>query len=106
MAIVDEPPQLNLMSPPESIDVRFSLACKSFGGPVINMTWTRDGSPLKNTGPLVLKNASIASYTNVLEVNSRAPGTYTCQIRRSSGQIVISMAFTVQGITVRTVNNY
>ena len=100
MAMVDEPPSLNLMSPLQSTDVRFSLTCKSTGGPVISMIWTRDGSPLKNTGPLVLTDASTASYTNVLEVNSRAPGTYTCQIRRSNGQVVISMAFTVQGIMV------
>ena len=95
-AIVDEPLQLNLMSPPESIDVRFSLACKSFWGPVINMTWTRDGSILDNTGPLVLTDASTASYTNILEVNSRVPGTYTCQIRGPSHQVLSSTDFVVQ----------
>ena len=98
--MADESLHLNLTSPPESIDVSFSLTCKSSGGPVVSMNWTRDSAPLSNTGPLVLTNASTASYFNVLEVNSRAPGTYTCQIRKSGKQAIIAVSMTVEGITV------
>ena len=87
-----------LTSVQESAEITFYLTCNSSGGPVNNVTWTRDGSILDNTGPLVLTDASTASYTNVLEVNSRAPGTYTCQIRGPSHQILSSIDFNVQGI--------
>ena len=87
---------LQLTSGQESKDVSFSLTCNSSGGPVSSVIWTRDGSISDNTGPLVLTDASTASYTNVLEVNSRAPGTYTCQIRGPSHQVLSSMDFTVQ----------
>ena len=90
-----------LTSGQESVDVSFSLTCYSSGGPVSSVTWTNDGSILDNTGPLVLTDAFTASYTNVLEVNSRAPGTYTCQIRGPSHQVLSSMDFAVQGKTVR-----
>ena len=87
-----------LTSAQVSVDVSFSLTCNSSGGPVSSMTWTRDGFLLDNTGPLVLTDTSTASYTNVLKVNSRAPGTYTCQIRGPSHQVLSSMDFMVQGI--------
>ena len=90
-----------LISAQESVDVSFSLTCNSSGGPVSSVTWTKDGSILDNTGPLVLTNASTASYTNVLEVNSRAPGTYTCWIRGPSNQVLGSMGFSVQGDIVQ-----
>ena len=82
----------------ESVDITFSLTCNSSGGPVSSVTWTRNDSILDNTGPLVLTDTSTASYTNVLEVNSRAPGTCTCQIRGPSHQTLSSMDFNVQGI--------
>ena len=87
-----------LTSVQESAEITFSLTCNSSGGPVNSVTWTRDGSILDKTGPLVLTDASAASYTNVLEVNSRAPGTYTCQIRGPSDQILGSTNINVQGI--------
>ena len=90
-----------LTSAQESVDVSFSLNCYSSGGPVSSVAWIRDGFLLDNTGPLVLTDASTASYTNVLEVNSRAPGTYTCQIRGPSDQVLSSMDFSVQGDIVQ-----
>ena len=86
-----------LTSAQESVDVSFSLTCNSSGGPVSSVTWTRDDILLDNSGPLVLTDASTASYTNVLEVNSRAPGTYTCQIRGPSHQVLSFVGFSVQG---------
>ena len=81
------------------IDVSFSLTCNSSGGPVSSVIWTRDGFLLDNTAPLVLINASTVSYTNVLVVNSRAPGTYTCQTRGPSDHVLSSVDFNVQGVT-------
>ena len=85
----------------DSIDISFFLTCNSSGGPVSSVIWTRDGFLLDNTGPLVLTDASTDSYTNVLEVNSRAPGTYTCQIRGPSDHVLSSVNFSVQGVTWR-----
>ena len=81
----------------EDSDINFSLSCNSTGGTAENVVWTRDGFFLHNTGPLVLTDASTLSYTNVLMVNDRTPGTYTCTIRGPSGQILNSTNFIVQG---------
>ena len=86
-----------LMSDIDSVGVSFSLTCNSTGGPVSSVIWTRDGLLLDNTGPLVLTDASTASYTNVLQVNGRTPGTYTCQMRRADSQVLSSTDFAVHG---------
>ena len=88
-----------LTSSQDSTSITFSLTCDTTGGPVSSVIWTRDGLLLDNTGPLVLTNASTASYTNVLEVNNRIPGTYTCQIRGADNEILNSKDFIVRGIT-------
>ena len=79
-------------------DVSFSLTCNSTGGPVNSVIWTKDDFLLDNTGPLVLTNASTSSYTNVLQVNNREQGIYTCQTRGPDDQILRSTRFHVQGI--------
>ena len=80
------------------MDINFSLACNSIGGPANSVVWTRDGFLLDNTGPLELINASTFSYTNVIMVSSRTPGTYTCQIREQNDQVLSSANFSVQGM--------
>ena len=87
-----------LISPRDSTVVTFSLTCNSTGGPVSSVIWTRDGLLLDNTGPLVLTDVSTASYTNVLQVNGRTPGIYTCQMRGDDNQFLSSMDFNVYGI--------
>ena len=86
-----------LTSSQDTTVVTFSLTCNSTGGPVSSVIWTRDGLLLDNTGPLVLTDVSTVSYTNVLQVNSRTPGTYTCQIRGAHNQILSSADFNVHG---------
>ena len=100
--MISQEVNFRLTSSQDSIDVRlnFSLTCNSSGSSVCSVTWTRDGFLLDNTGPLVLTDVSTASYTNVLEVNSRAPGIYACQIRGPSGQVLSSVDFNVQGIFI------
>ena len=87
-----------LTSSLDSIDVSFSLTCNSTGGPVTSLNWTRDGFPLDNTDPLVLTDNSTSSYTNVLQVNSRTTGEYTCLVRGLNDELSNSTIFNVQGI--------
>ena len=86
-----------LTSPQDSTVVTFSLTCNSTGGPVSSVIWTRDGLLLVNTNPLVLTDVSTDSYTNVLQVNGRTPGTYTCQMRGADNQILSAVDFIVHG---------
>lgn len=83
----------------DSTDVSFSLSCNSqFGEPGNRAVWTRDGVLLDNISSLDLVNASTSSYTNVLIVHGRTPGTYTCQIRAPDDQLLNSANFIVQGM--------
>ena len=86
-----------LTSSQDSLVITFSLTCNSTGGPVSSVTWTRDGLLLENTGPLVQTDSATASYTNILRVSSRTPGTYTCHMRGMDNQVVGAMDFTVSG---------
>ena len=81
-----------------STGVNFSLSCNSTGGLADSVVWIRDGFLLHNTGPLVMTDASTLSYTNVLMVSGRIPGTYTCQIRGPNDQLLNSANFSVRGI--------
>ena len=81
-------------------DVSFSLTCNSTGSEVTGIIWTRDGFLLSSTGPLVLTNSSTYSYTNVLEVNGRNTGMYTCQVRGINDQLLDSASINVQGMLI------
>ena len=82
----------------ESMNISFSLTCNSTGGRASGVVWTRDGFLLHNTNPLVETDASTLSYSSVLTVSGRTPGTYTCTIRGTSDQDLGSANFVVQGI--------
>ena len=84
----------------ESMNISFSLTCSSTGGQANIVVWTRDGFLLHNTSPLVQTDAFTLSYTNVLTVSGRTPGTYTCTVRGPSNQVLNSANFTVQGIII------
>ena len=85
------------ISDKESVNISFSLTCNSTGGQASGVVWTRDGFLLDNTDPLVITDAATFSYTNVLMVSGRAPGTYTCTIRGTSDQDLSSANFSIQG---------
>ena len=95
--IIDQSVTFQLTSSLDSIDVSFSLICNSTGGPVTSLIWRRDGFSLDNSGPLVLTDASIDSYTNVLHVNNRTTEDYTCLSRGPSDEVLNSTVFNVQG---------
>ena len=86
------------ISDKDSVNISFSLTCNSTGGQASGVVWTRDGFLLDNTDPLVVTDASTLSYSSILMVSSRAPGTYTCTIRGTSDQVLNSTNFVVQGI--------
>ena len=79
-----------------SADLSFSLTCNLTGGEVSAVIWTRDGFLLDNTGPLVLTDTT-THYVNVLEVNGRTRGTYTCQAIGVDNQVLSSATIDVQG---------
>ena len=82
----------------DSMNISFSLTCNSTGGVASSVVWTRDGFLLDNTNPLVETDASTLSYSSVLTVSGRTPGTYTCTIRGTSDQDLGSANSIVQGI--------
>jgi hypothetical protein len=84
----------------ESMNISFSLTCISTGGQASGVVWTRDGFLLQNTAPLVVTDASTLSYTSVLMVSGRTPGTCTCTIRGTSDQDLGSANFIVQGTII------
>ena len=90
--------QVSFQSSMDYNDISFSLTCNSTGGQANSVVWTKDGFLLHHdTGPPVLTDASTLSYTNVLMVSGRTPGTYTCTIRGSSDQVLGSASIDVQG---------
>ena len=91
----------------DSVDITFSLTCNSTGGLVSSLIWTRDGFLLDNTGPLILTDASTFSYTNVLQVNSKTTGEYSCLVRGPNDVLLNSTIFNVQGskLTILTSNS-
>ena len=89
----------HFVSNEDSMNITFSPFCNSqFGEPGNRAVWTRDDVLLDNNGSLDLVNASTSSYTNVLMVRGRTPGTYMCQIRASDNRFLNSANFIVQGI--------
>ena len=60
---------------------QFTLACISTGGPVTNVTWTRDSTTVtQGTTETVLNDPVTAQYTHTLTVTGRLPGIYTCTV--------------------------
>ena len=84
----------------DSINGSFLLTCSFTVETVNGVIWTRDGLLLHNTGPLVSVNASTLSYTNVLAVRGRIPGTYICRIRGPNDQVLGSASIDVKGTYV------
>ena len=71
-----------------------------FGEPGNRAIWTRDGVLLDSASSVDLVNASTSSYTNVLMVRGRIPGTYACQIRGPDDQLLNSATFNVLGRSI------
>ena len=62
----------------------FTLACVSTGGPATTVTWTRDGAAVSYDANHVLTQTVTdqftATYSNVLTVTGREPGSYQCSV--------------------------
>ena len=66
-----------------------ALMCNSSDNHVTSLIWKRDGF-LLGTNPLVLTDTSTASYTNVLHINNRTTGAYTCLVRGPNDELLNS----------------
>ena len=96
----------HFISDKESVNnniISFSLTCNFTGGQASGVVWMRDSFLLNSTDPLVVTDASTLSYSSVLTVSGRAPGTYTCTIRGTNDQVLNSTNFIVQGIYKKSV---
>ena len=62
----------------------FTLNCVSTGGPATTVTWTQDGAILSNDAnhafTKTVTDQLTATYSNVLTVTGREPGSYTCSV--------------------------
>ena len=78
----------------------FTLTCTSTGGPATTVTWTRDGATVSYDDDHVLTQTVVGraaiTYSNVLTVTGREPGSYQCTVVnvRGSGS---SQSLMVQG---------
>ena len=62
-------------------NVSYTLTCISYGGPVTNVTWTRDNVIIpEGEKATVLNNPRTAQYTHTLTLTGRLDGTYCCTL--------------------------
>ena len=61
------------------VSPQFTLTCISTGGPVTNVTWTRNNSVTEGVES-ALTNRVTAQYTHTLTVTERQGGIYTCSV--------------------------
>ena len=75
--------------------LQFTFTCTSTGGPVTNVTWTRDSETVSG-GMTVFNNAITAQYTHTLTVTGRLGGQYQCNVANNKPSEATAN-FTVQG---------
>ena len=78
------PLQFSLQTTPTADPPVFTLTCVSTGGPATTVTWTRNGAILSNDANHVftktVTDQLTATYSNVLTVTGREPGSYQCSV--------------------------
>ena len=81
---INIPLQFSLQTAPTADPPVFTLTCVSTGGPATTVTWTRDGAAVSYDANHVftktVANQLTATYSNVLTVTGREPGSYTCSV--------------------------
>ena len=79
----------------------FTLTCVSTGGPATTVTWTRDGAILSNDANHVftktVTHQLTATYSNVLTVTGREPGSYQCSVANVRTAPPATTSLTVAG---------
>ena len=79
--------------------IGYALACVSTGGPVTNVTWTRDSEVVTEGAESVLDDQVTSQYTHTLTVTGRLEATYTCTVSNNKPSMSFSQ-LTVEGIAV------
>ena len=79
-----------------------TLTCVSTGGPAMTVTWTLDGTAVSYDANHMLTqtvtNELSITYTNVLTVTGREPGSYQCNVTNDrTAQPLLSASLTVAG---------
>ena len=65
---------------------KFTLTCRSEGGPVTTVMWIKDGIPLHETNisyttsQIITNTSSNTVYNNTLSIKGREYGTYNCNV--------------------------
>ena len=87
---------------------KFTLTCRSEGGPVTTVMWQRNGEPMQEdsnheTSQIIVDTSANTVYNNTLKIKGRDGGLYMCTVsnniesfisyRRSS----ITFTFRVEG---------
>ena len=99
--------EITITSGPNVFPLTFNVTCLSVGGPVTNVAWTVDGSPLPSeNNPITtqtLDNTTTGAYTLTLSVTGRLTGVYQCTVtslRPNNRSIPPSMYNTSAEMTV------
>ena len=74
-----------LESEPDDDPPKFTLTCRSEGGPATTVEWRRDGELVQEdsnhmTSQMIVNTSSNTVYHNTLNVRGREEGTYTCNV--------------------------
>ena len=92
----------------DPLSPQVTLTCVSTGGPATTVTWTRDGAAVYYDATHVLTQTvteqSTITYSNVLRVTGREPGTYQCSVTNDRGSNT-SQNFTIEGIIMCCMQN-
>ena len=95
------PLQFYLQTTPTADPPVFTLTCVSTGGPATTVTWTRDGNNVSNDANHVftktVTDQLTATYSNVLTVIGREPGSYTCSVANVRTAPPATASLTVAG---------
>ena len=95
------PLQFSLQTTPTAEPPVFTLTCVSTGGPATTVTWTRDGAAVSNDANYVftktVTNQVTATYSNVLIVTGREPGSYQCSVANVRTAPPATASLTVAG---------
>ena len=80
----------------------FTLTCTSTGGPATTVIWTRDGATVHYdddhvlTQTVTVTDIGTVTYSNVLTVTGREPGSYQCSVTNHRGN-ASSQSLPVEG---------
>lgn len=82
--------------------MRTEVMCSASSGDLpINITWTKDGGPIKEIEGVRVNDerSQFSSILTITDVSPRHSGNYTCQIGNAGGLVSRSASLSVTGKT-------